>query len=56
MKAEYPDFKTKKVVICHSLCHNLEMWKLLVILAVIKYNMLVFRKCQVYPSEVLDKI
>ena len=31
------------------------MWKLLVILPVIKYSMLVFRKCQVYPSEILDK-
>ena len=41
----------QKIVICHSLCRNLEMLKLLVILAVIKYNMLVFRKCQV-----LDKM
>ena len=32
------------------------MWKLLVILAVIKCNMLVFKKYQVYKSEVLDKI
>ena len=31
----------------HSLWHNLEMWKLLVIFAVIKYNLPVFRKCQV---------
>ena len=51
MKAEYTGFETKKVVICHSLSHNLEMRNLLVILAVIKYNMLVFRKCQV-----LDKM
>ena len=36
--------KKKKKVNCHSLCHKLEMWKLLVKLAVIKYNMLVFRK------------
>ena len=26
----------KKVVICHPLCHNLEMWKLMVILAFIE--------------------
>ena len=44
-------FQNKKVVNCHSLCHNLEMWKFLVILAVIKYSMLVFRKCQVYPQR-----
>ena len=29
----------------HSLCHDLEMLKFSVILAVIKHNMLVFRKC-----------
>ena len=27
-----PQFMTKKIVIYHPLCHNLEMWKLLVIL------------------------
>ena len=27
---------TKKVVICHPLCHNINVWKLLVILVVIK--------------------
>ena len=42
VKAKYTDFKTKKVVICATLCHNLEMWKLLVMFAVIKYHMLVF--------------
>ena len=45
-----------KVVICHSFCLNLELWKLLFMLVVIKYNMLVFRKSQVYLSKVLDKI
>ena len=29
-------FYNKKVVFCHLLCHNLEMWKFLVILVVIK--------------------
>ena len=29
-------FYDKKVVICHPLCQNLQMWKLLVILVVIK--------------------
>ena len=29
-------FYVKKIVICHPLCHNIQMWKLLVILAVIK--------------------
>ena len=29
-------FYDKKVVICHTLCHNLEMWKLQVILVVTK--------------------
>ena len=27
-----------KVVICHPLCHNLEMWKFLVILVIIKLH------------------
>ena len=45
-----------KVVICHSLCLNLELWKLLFMLVVVKYNMLVFRKSQVYLSKVFDKI
>ena len=38
MKAKYTEFMTqnKKVVICYPLYHNLEMWKFLVILVVIK--------------------
>ena len=36
VKAEYTDSMIKKVVICHALCHNLEMRKHLFILFVIK--------------------
>ena len=43
MKAKYTDFKTKKIVICHPHCHNVEILKLLVILVAIRYNMLVLQ-------------
>ena len=36
VKVELYRFYDKKVVVCHPLCHDLEMWKLLVILVVIK--------------------
>ena len=50
MKVEYKDFKIK-VVICRPDCHNFEMWKLLLILVVIKYNMLVFENARFTPQR-----
>ena len=32
----YRFYVKKKIVICHPLCHNIQMWKFLVIIAVIK--------------------
>ena len=39
-------FYDRKVVVCHPLCHNLEMWKLLVILVISKLE-------RVFPSPSL---
>ena len=36
LKAEYINFMAKNIVTCHLLQHNLEMWKFLVILVIIK--------------------